>query len=189
MDKDHVDLFIAVLMSKVNESIVKNNIDTDSKPTDEHHDKIWASIDIEQVYEVTGALNDQLNQLKIQADDLLKRGNETAGNEMNNLYGELTREKRSFLKGEINAADYAKKSSDLLEKASKGELKEHRGILIILLSIVKFFTLGFVKEITPTKSIQKISNLKGSLKHIKDEANPLDENRNQNTANCGLSQG
>ncbi|PJD95465.1 MAG: hypothetical protein CK426_04435 [Legionella sp.] len=163
MSEEHYDLFVFILLMKINEKIQKANlrqeIDLESLKEEAVRDDIWKGIDIESVYDMTQSLFENFHQIQQKSDELLKRGYPEAHKEAQALYNNLMSQTTQLTEGDISIQKFAENCNSLLDQAKKTELQKHRGLFGQLWHQIQralsYITFGCV-EITPTDSMEKI---------------------------------
>lgn len=163
ISKEHYDLFVFILLTKINEKIQKGEldqkIDLNSLKEEAVRDDIWKGIDIESVYNMTQSLFENFHQIQQKSDELLKRGYPEAHKEAQALYNNLMSQTTQLTEGDISIQKFAENCNSLLDQAKKTELQKHRGLFGQLWHQIQralsYITFGCV-EITPTDSMEKI---------------------------------
>lgn len=176
MTKEHFDLFTAMLLGKIQEKIQNKTLENNLEPKEirggeELQKRIWKGIDIDSIYDATQNLTDNLQKIKEKSEELSNGGYSKAAQVASELYGNLTSQKESLIKGELSVQKFSENCNKLIGEAQNSELKNHRGFFGIIWHGIKValnaITFGAV-AITPTNSIQKTMEMKDYLKNFVD---------------------
>ena len=112
-----------------------------------------------------------LQRIKEKGEELSRRGYPRTAKIIDDLYTNLIAQKENLIEEKSSTQDFHKNCNQLIEEAQDSELKNHRGFLGTIWHSIKIalnaITFGVVSAPT-TKSIQKTTELKDSLKKIID---------------------
>lgn len=195
MTEEHFELFTAMLLGKIQEKIINKTLGNNLEPKDirnskELQEKIFKGIDIDAIYEATKNLTFNFQKIKEKGEDLSNHGYSKAAKSALDLYDNLTVQKESLIQGKLSVQIFSENCNKLIEKAQNSELKNHRGLfgsiwhgIKVALNLIAFGAVA----ITPTKSIQKVIEMKDSLKNFVDSNASKVEDENQPKEGGGIS--
>lgn len=183
MSKEHFDLFVAILLDRVNGKItnktIESNLDPKSIRNDPKiNDEIWKGINLNKIFDTTKAIDTNLKKIKEKSIELTSRGYPEASQATQKLYSALNDQKNSFIDKKIPIQEFIENCNTLIDTAQKGELKNHRGFLGNIwngiLNALNFLTAGAV-TIKPTDSIQKTIEMKKTLSDFMESSKAIPE--------------
>lgn len=228
MSEEHFNLFIVVLLMKLEERIQINQMGNteprDIRNNSKLQEKIWEGIDVDAIYDGTYLLaaqmpmvniseripdlnlqqikenfqkinvylqqikenfhdiNTYFEQIETIAQKFSAEGYHKAAEAASELYNTLTDQKQSLFEGKITLEEFGNNCDQLIETAQKSELRNHRGVLGEIWHGINIalnaLTLGAVK-ITPTKSIEKIREMKAVIQSfVENKENKSEESEN-----------
>lgn len=184
MSKEHFDLFITILLDSVKEKIKHKTLEENLEPkcirdSEELLNKIWDGIDVDAIYDATGALTDIFQAIKHKADNLQSRGYQSEANLAYQLHKNLMDRGARLIAGKLSTEDFKSECRLLLENAMDSSLSKHRGfwgmIFHGILTVLNVFTFGAIST-EPTQSIQTLTTLRADIDRLRYTNNEDDGN-------------
>lgn len=171
MDENHFDLFVSILLAKIELKIKNHTLRSDFEPKDirnsnELQELIWSGIDVNLIYDASQLITNTLCIIQSKAIDLEKRGYHKANECTLDLYQALLFEKDRFVQNQISISELCENYKKIMENASHGELNKYRGFFGIVWHNIQiaihYLTFG-ATIISPTQSILKTLAIKNEV--------------------------
>lgn len=184
MHQEHFNLFITVLLDKIDEKIRNGEIPAvepkQIRDAPELQEQIWKGIDIAQIYEYTAPkynelsqFNAAMEQLQEKATSLKLQGHTKASEEVSDIYAQLSAKRNSYVCGEIDTEQFASSCTSIVDDAqnkSESQIQKHHGVIENIFHSIRkalnVITVGLV-EVKPSELMQKTRDMKSALADLR----------------------